>query len=447
MTFNSFVFVYFFLLVWPAYLCLGRIRQNRLLLVASYVFYGYWDYRFAGLLAMTTIVDFSFAHWIWRTPDDKRRRLVLGASVGLNLVVLGFFKYWNFFTSAVGTSWTLQVLLPVGISFYTFQSIAYVVDVYRRRIEPEKNLLDFALFISFFPQLVAGPIERAGRLLPQFRAVRTVDLEKVRAGTFLILYGYFKKTVVADNLAPFVYQLRTHPGDLSGGELVLGFYSLMFFFYADFSGYSDIARGLGKLFGFELSVNFRAPLFSTSPADFWRRWHITLTDWYGDYVFQPLSRRLAGPLAAVLILTLCGLWHGAAWNFVLFGLYHGILLVAFNVWKSFDRYPRWIKHVVTVHLINLPVVFFMVPDPAKWLVIARGILHGAYDGSAATFLLTLLCFGGPMLCLDLLQERRKDPLAVRGLAPGWRYAIYAVLLFLTFSSGATGTHDFVYFQF
>ncbi|MEO0660529.1 MAG: MBOAT family O-acyltransferase, partial [Planctomycetota bacterium] len=346
MQFNSWVFPLFFALVYAVYLGLGarRVRaQNAWLLAASYLFYGYWDPRFLGLLAVSTAVDFTIGRALARATDDERRRKrLVTASVLVNLGILGFFKYFDFFITetatlleAMGLSpsvTTLRILLPVGISFYTFQTLSYTLDVYRRRMEPTRDLLGFALFVSFFPQLVAGPIERASRLLPQIESPRSVTASKVQAGLWLLVWGYFKKTVIADQAQVIAGPLfAADASTLSGLEPFTAVLAFTIHIYCDFSGYSDIARGLAKLMGFEFMLNFRLPYFATGPSDFWNRWHVSLSTWLRDYLYIPLGGNRGGHLSTYrnqfLVMALGGLWHGAAWPYVLWGSYHGVLLV------------------------------------------------------------------------------------------------------------------------
>lgn len=474
--FNSFAFLYFLAVVFLLYAVLSHRWQNWLLLGASYFFYGYWDPRFLSLIVVSTLIDFFCAQKITATDNVRSRRVWLGVSVVVNFVILGFFKYFNFFTDSFSnllvqfgvevSPLRLELVLPVGISFYTFQTLSYSIDVYRRRVAPIWRIDDFALFVCFFPQLVAGPIERAASLLPQIAAKRHVDYEGLAQGVWLILLGFFKKVVVADNLAPYVMACRNDSASLSGGELAVGFYAMVIFLYADFSGYSNIARGVARLFGFEISQNFRMPLFASNPPDFWRRWHITLSDWFRDYCFKSMVSAVPGTsrrpaliaVFAFLTLVLCGLWHGAAWNFVAFGALHGVLLVGYYWVRPALRQRKvrawlgqgtgyFLNRLVFFHLQSLPVVFFVIPHSYDWRHFFRGLLLGRYDGAALESLQTLLIFATPLLLIDLLQERKKDVFAVRGLNLTIRTLVYALLFSLIVLAGATSTHEFVYFQF
>jgi D-alanyl-lipoteichoic acid acyltransferase DltB (MBOAT superfamily) len=306
--FNSYIFWIFFLAVFALYSLNRRLRwQNSVLLVASYVFYGFWDWRFLGLLFISTVIDFYVARALERTPEEDRRKALLAVSLGANLGILGVFKYLGFFTesmvellNALGVQSSLnvlEVLLPVGISFYTFQTMSYTIDVYRRQLPATSNFFDFALFVSFFPQLVAGPIERASKLLPQLLQPRTPSNSAFAEGFYLVLLGLFKKIVIADNMAPIVNAVFSRDvATLSGAEVLVGVYAFAFQIYGDFSGYTDIARGVAKWLGFDLMLNFRMPYFAVSPSDFWGRWHISLSSWLRDYLYIPLGGNRRRPL-------------------------------------------------------------------------------------------------------------------------------------------------------
>ena len=344
MQFNSYQFALFFSALLPAYWLLRNQRgaQNVLLLGAGYYFYGCWNPRFLALLILSTLVDYSCGLWIDRFESRRGRRWMLAISVVLNLGVLGYFKYYYFFAESLqalllrgGASVSLwhvkKVVLPIGISFYTFQSMSYVIDVYRREIKPTRNLIQFAAFVSFFPHLVAGPIMRATSLLPQVCSRRRFDLKQFYEGAYLIFWGLVKKVVVADNLALLVNDLFGRWQSLDGGLSLLAVYAFAFQIYCDFSGYTDIARGVGKCLGFEIPLNFNLPYFATSPRDFWSRWHISLSNWLRDYLYIPLGGSRSSSLLTcrnlMLTMVLGGLWHGAAWTFVAWGFYQGVLLV------------------------------------------------------------------------------------------------------------------------
>jgi D-alanyl-lipoteichoic acid acyltransferase DltB (MBOAT superfamily) len=348
--FNSIAFLVFFPIVWAAYWLLRSPGQRLpLIALASFFFYGWWDWRFLSLIGLSIAVDYGCGLALGRTDRDARRRLILGLSLGVNLGVLALFKYFDFFAESASDLLgvlgfaadriTLELILPLGISFYTFQTLAYTIDVYRRRVEPCRDPVLFACYVSFFPQLVAGPIERAQRLLPQLAVFQRLAWRPQFDGLALIVQGFFKKLVVADNLSFVVEQVFAGGRAPDSGWLVLfGVWAFALQIYGDFSGYSDIARGLSRCLGIELVENFRAPYFAQNPQDFWRRWHISLSTWLRDYLYISLggNRRGSARTYANLIATMVlgGLWHGAAWTFVAWGAFHGTLLAVHRAWRS-----------------------------------------------------------------------------------------------------------------
>ena len=345
MLFNSLEFLIFlptvFLLYWFVFQKNLRV-QNLLLLISSYAFYGWWDYRFLSLIFLSTIVDYLVGLKIYDSDDKKKKKSYLWISILFNLGLLGFFKYFNFFIDSwidllgvIGyeqkSTWTLNVILPVGISFYTFQTMSYSLDIYHGKLKPTKDFISFAFFVSFFPQLVAGPIERASNLLPQILKNRGFKYKQGVQGLRLILYGMFKKVVIADSLAPHVDTIFENYAIFNGGVLLLGLIYFSFQIYCDFSGYSDIAIGTSKLFGFELMSNFKFPYFSRDIGEFWRRWHISLSTWFRDYLYIPLGGSKAGKWLSIrnifIIFIVSGFWHGANWTFIMWGLIHAMLYI------------------------------------------------------------------------------------------------------------------------
>jgi alginate O-acetyltransferase complex protein AlgI len=355
MLFNSLEFIIFlptlFLLYWFVFQKNLRV-QNLLLLIGSYVFYGWWDYRFLSLIFLSTVVDYFVGLKIHDNNDKKIKKSYLWVSILFNLGLLGFFKYFNFFIDSwidlLGTigyeqksPWTLNVILPVGISFYTFQTMSYSLDIYHGKLKPTKDFISFASFVSFFPQLVAGPIERASNLLPQILNNRLFKYEQGVQGLRLVLYGMFKKVVIADSLAPHVDKIFENYATLNGGVLLLGLIYFSFQIYCDFSGYSDIAIGTSKLFGFELMSNFKFPYFSRDIGEYWNRWHISLSSWFRDYIYIPLFSniddddiidqtviyKIKGVQYTIITFLVSGFWHGANWTFIFWGLIHGILYI------------------------------------------------------------------------------------------------------------------------
>lgn len=329
--------------------------QNLLILVSSYVFYGWWDYRFLSLIFLSTIIDYIMGLNIQKQDSKSNQKLLLWCSVLFNLSVLGFFKYYNFFVdswvellSSIGyeikSRWTLNIILPVGISFYTFQTMSYTIDIYKRKLDPTKDFISFASFVSFFPQLVAGPIERACNLLPQILSKREFKYAQGVQGLRLILWGMFKKVVIADSLAPMVDDIFSNYQDFGGGTLWLGAIFFAFQIYCDFSGYSDIAIGTSKLFGFELMSNFKFPYFSRNIGEFWRRWHISLSSWFRDYLYIPLGGSQEGKWKSIrnifIIFIVSGFWHGANSTFIFWGLFHAILFLPSFIFNSNRRYTN-----------------------------------------------------------------------------------------------------------
>jgi D-alanyl-lipoteichoic acid acyltransferase DltB (MBOAT superfamily) len=468
--FNSLVFLAFFAITYTAYLLLGPRRhrlQNRLLLVASYVFYGWWDWRFLSLLLLATSVDFACAAAIRRRPTHARRYLTVSLCSGLG--VLFVFKYFGFFADSFAallagfgieaSPITLQIVLPVGISFYTFQTLSYTIDVYRGRLEPCASFLDFALFVSFFPQLVAGPIERATNLLPQVTNPRTISRSEVHDGIWLIMWGFTKKVFIADNLAQLVERVYAPGFAASGGEALIATYAFAVQIFCDFSGYSDIARGLAKLMGFELMVNFDLPYVSRNPAEFWRRWHISLSTWLRDYLYIPLGGNRGGGRQTyrnlILTMLLGGLWHGAAWTFVLWGLYHGLLLAIHRALperrrlrsRAAERLRAAVSVFVMFHLTVLGWLLFRASSLAQvkqFLVALVADLH--FGEAARADLLALASYASVLVIVQALQLRHGDhrlwrgrPAAVQGLAFGF-------LFYLVTMHGAV-SDAFIYFQF
>ena len=341
MLFNSIDFAVFLPIVFLLYWLLANKSlklQNALIVLASYLFYGWWDWRFLSLILFSTLVDYTIGRKLKSEKNQTKRKILLWTSIFVNLGFLGFFKYANFFLdnftaafsffgSEIATH-SLDIILPVGISFYTFQTLSYTIDVYKQKLEPTNDFIVFSAFVSFFPQLVAGPIERATNLLPQFYKKRTFELSKAVDGMRQILWGLFKKIVIADSCAELANQIFNNSAEMNGSTLVLGALFFTFQIYGDFSGYSDIAIGTSRLFGFNLMQNFKFPYFSRDIAEFWRRWHMSLSTWFRDYLYIPLGGSRGGTWMKVrntfLIFIVSGFWHGANWTFIVWGTLHAI---------------------------------------------------------------------------------------------------------------------------
>ena len=403
MLFNSIEFSIFLPIVFALYWLIGQEQiklQNILLLAASYLFYGWWDWRFLSLIAFSSILDFSIGQRMAVSENQRQRKFLLTLSLCVNLGFLGFFKYFNFFTESFAAAFTwfghpieatrLDIILPVGISFYTFQTLSYTIDIYRKQLQPANNLIDFLTFVSFFPQLVAGPIERATNLLPQFSKERHFDLEKAIDGMRQILWGLFKKVVVADNCAIWVNDIFANYGDYSGSTLLLGAILFAFQIYCDFSGYSDIAIGVARLFGFNLMRNFAFPYFSRDIAEFWRRWHISLSTWFRDYLYIPLGGSRGGTSMKVrntfAIFLVSGFWHGASWTFLVWGLLNALYFlpllllkqnrkntntVAENSWLPSPR--ECVQMGITFFITVIAWVFFRAENLTDAFLYLQGI--------------------------------------------------------------------------
>jgi len=476
MLFNSFDFVLFFCVVYFLYLVLDRRAQNTMLLIASYFFYGYWDWRFLSILIFSTLIDYGAGLKIQAlrerdsgsqpTPFWHRKMTYLHLSLILNLGLLAVFKYYNFFLGELkkifpgafsdGFS-TLDIIVPIGISFYTFQTISYTVDVYRGSQRATRNLIDFALYVSFFPQLLAGPIERAKSLLPQIQGVRVLDRERLINALGLLVFGYFQKVVVADNLSPFVDQLYDNPRVLPINSVALSIYAAMIQIYCDFAGYSNIARGLAGLMGFDLSVNFYNPFFSTGPQMFWQRWHRTLTLWISDYVYRPLSRymhirlgRWGLGLAVVLSTTVFGAWHGANWTFIIWGLVHGVIYLLYHVARRHRsikwKFPAWLLILIWLQIWYFSGQFYRINHLSDLWVILSGFAR-PFRPEGLDILLTILIFGGILMAIEWAHERRQEAYFFSNRGEKFRLTMIILLFFLIAFCGVDTSRVYVYFQF
>jgi D-alanyl-lipoteichoic acid acyltransferase DltB (MBOAT superfamily) len=476
MLFNSPAFAVFlpvvFLLHWW-WFRKGRNSQNLLLLISSYIFYGFWDWRFLSLMFISSLTDFVVGILIGDAEDDRRRKLLLGISLTVNLGILGFFKYFNFFTDAFirllnglgmeADPFTVNVILPVGISFYTFQTLSYTIDIYRGKMKPVRDPLAFFTFVSFFPQLMAGPIERAERLLPQFLKKRDFDFSKAASGLQLLLYGMFKKVVIADRLAPFVEQVFNMPEEAKGATVVLAACMFSIQIYCDFSGYSDMAIGLARFFGIDLMTNFRTPFFSRSVREFWSRWHISLSTWFRDYVYFPLGGSRSGTgrwvINIMLTYSISGLWHGANYTFVIWGSMYGLIYCLEMLPERFGRKPFRLPAVSGALYVFLVFAFLMIFFRADKLGDAVLLIRNLAIWDAAMPDLSMLAASsregvllafafGVFVCLEL-ASRKENITQVFARLPGpFRWGMYYLLVFLFIMlADLSVSREFVYFQF
>ena len=475
MVFNSVAFAVFLPLVFLGYWLLFHRElsfQNAFVLVASYVFYGWWDWRFLLLIALSTFVDYFVGRRLANEQSQTLRRWLLGCSLTFNLGMLGYFKYSNFFIESLAQAFSslgmqanlssLNVILPVGISFYTFQTLSYTIDVYRKKIAPSHDLVAFAAYVSFFPQLVAGPIERATNLLPQFGYPRVFNTEQAKDGCRQILWGLFKKIVVADNCAVVVNRVFENYETEPASALLLGAVCFAFQIYGDFSGYSDIAIGCAKLFGFDLMQNFAYPYFSRDIAEFWRRWHISLSTWFREYVYVPLGGSRGSAVRqfrnVMIVFVVSGLWHGANWTFVFWGFLNGIFFLPLLFMGTNRRHldviakDRWyptlretMEVALTFTLTCVAWVFFRSESIGD----AFGYLGGLFDASLLSkpegIRALPMCL--LMLCAEWVQRKHAHALEIRRVAVWGRWVIYYGLLAIICAMGEFGHHEFIYFQF
>lgn len=482
MSFDAPVYFIFLTFIVLLYWRLPWRGQNCVLLVTSYFFYGWWDWRFLLLMGTSTIVDYYLALLIADASSIARRRAYLVLSVVMNFGFLGFFKYFNFFIDSFsrvagvfgldgGWAPVVLIVLPAGISFYTFQAVAYIVDVYHRKMEPSRNLLDYALFISFFPHLVAGPIQRPSHLLPQAAAPRVLNLRRIFDGLMLIATGLFRKCVIADNCALLANGVfNGNLGELNLILVLVGVYAFAWQIYADFSGYSDIARGSAQLMGFHFMVNFRQPYLATSLSDLWRRWHISPSTWLRDYLYIPLGgnrqgeRRTYANLVTTMLLG--GLWHGANWTFVFWGGLHGMGLALERFFRISPQeqtlretairgsWKTWLARIIVFHFVCLAWLFFRAQSFSQAFDMLGGLGRLSWQPEYLTAIKFLSMFALPMFLLDLLLERRQEEypfeklnLVDHRVGNLLRASFATSMILLVLVLGATETSAFIYFQF
>ncbi len=482
MLFNSIDFAVFLPVVFLVYWFVANknIRlQNAWILVTSYVFYGWWDWRFLSLIIFSSMVDYLVSQQMSGTQNDSRRKALLTCSVAVNLGLLGLFKYYDFFAVSLSEAFTLlgtpldvsrlNILLPVGISFYTFQTLSYSIDVYRRKIEPSRDFFAFFAYVSFFPQLVAGPIERASNLLPQFDKKRVFNYAQASDGMRQILWGFFKKIVIADNCATYVNQIFDHHLEYSGVILVLGAVLFAFQIYGDFSGYSDIAIGTARIFGFSLMRNFAFPYFSRDIAEFWRRWHISLSTWFKDYLYIPLGgsqgSRWQKVLNTFIVFVVSGMWHGANWTFLFWGFLNACyflpLLLTERNRKHLDviRPTRWLPSMketsqilLTFSMTTLAWIFFRANSLTHaWEYLSRifaspYISNPGFSSQTVTFGVFMLLIMS-LVVVEWLQRDKQHGLQIHSWPLALRHGAYLATIFAILIYGNFSNNEFIYFQF
>lgn len=483
MLFNSIDFAIFFPVVFILYWYVfnrNLNQRNIFLLAVSYIFYGWWDPKFLLLLAISTVVDYAAGIFLDNTDNKRARKTILIFSLSANLGILGFFKYFNFFLDNLRTAFTFtgqelswqgfELVLPVGISFYTFQTMSYTIDVYRRRLKPTSDLVAFAAYVSFFPQLVAGPIERAGNLLPQFFTPHGFDFTKAVNGCRQILWGFFKKLVIADNCGVLADNIFNHYSSNPGSVLLLGAFFFSFQIYGDFSGYSDIAIGTARLMGFELMKNFSFPYFSRDIAEFWRRWHISLSTWFRDYVYVPLGGNQGSKGQKIrnimLVFIISGFWHGASWTFIIWGMLNALLFlpllvagknrVHLDVVDSGRTLPgigNLVSMVLTFTIVMLLWIVFRAKTTTEALdifsrIFSQSLFTAASPGPPAMVVTTLMLI---VFFVIVEWSGREHNYALEKTfcnSPQWvRWSFYSLILFLTGLYMHRGGSPFIYFQF
>lgn len=485
LNFATLEFAFFFIVVYLVYFFLPHRQQNYLLLIASYFFYGFWDWRFLSLFWFSILVNFWIGKALGHTDHPTTRRRLLMVSVLINLGIIGTFKYLGFFIESAADALrsigfephfpVLSIVLPIGISFYTFQTMSYVIDVYRQKLRHTDDFVDFSLFITFFPQLVAGPIERATNLLPQVQTVRTLSFDQFTQGSYLILLGLFKKIVIADGVASTVNAVYSMDAKLTALDIIVATYLFSIQIYCDFSGYSDIARGTAKLLGIELMTNFRLPFFAINPQDFWNRWHISLSTWLRDYLYIPLGGSRNGEIKThrnlLITFFLSGLWHGAAWHFILWGVYHAGLLSIHRIWRTGYSIvkPTETEDIATpakpfswhrVMLYAIGILFFYQLMAYGWMIFrveslaqlvqfTKILLFQFSFHLSINFSIPIVTIAAILVLfiLELTQFITNNALFYRQWPIPVRTLLYAIMFFILTAGTSNVNTDFIYFAF
>lgn len=476
MLFNSIGFLIFLPIVFILYWFVFKKyqHQNLMLLVASFYFYVCWDWRFLFLLMFSIGLDFVSGLQIEKSKTKKEATFWLTLSIVINLGFLGFFKYYNFFAESFAdllsgfgftvNVWLLNIVLPVGISFYTFHGLSYVIDIYKKRIKAETNFIDYALFVSYFPLLVAGPIERATHLLPQIQKKRVFNYEQAADGMRQILWGFFKKMVIADNCAPLVNEIFTNYQTESPANLLMGAVLFAFQIYGDFSGYSDIALGVSRLFGIELLKNFAFPYFSRDIAEFWRRWHISLSSWFRDYLYIPLGGSKGGLMMKVrntfIIFLVSGFWHGANWTFIIWGglnaLYFMPLLLADKNRQNLEvvamdrllpSFKEFFKILLTFGLTCFAWIFFRAESVTQAVLYIKKIIDPALFIIPKPFPFKVFSLVAVMFVIEWINRGKNHGLEIDQFRPWIRRILYLVIIYIILRYANFGNNEFIYFQF
>lgn len=467
-------FYLFFLIVWLIYFLLKHKQQNVFLLVVSYIFYAFWDWRFSFLLAIPTVVDYFCGLMIEKSSEQKEKKWYLFLSLTVNLTVLLFFKSFGFFImelnhllAGLGFNARLlhfEIILPLGISFYTFKSLSYTIDIYRGQIKPVEKILDYALFISFFPSLLAGPIERAANFIPQIQKKRTISWDNIRLGLHLIYWGAFKKIFIADNCALMAQSILMHPKEWSAAKVLAALYAAAFRLYCDISGYTDIARGVAKCLGFELSINFQFPYLAKNISEYWRKWHMSMTYWFRDYVFFPLLVYTKGSAYITSFITLLciSLWHSISLNSIWRGVYYGLAVGIYQLYKkkkivstglgSGNKVKQalfsFISRIVTFHIVCIGGLFFYNLKPRQIIAMLSNII--SFDFKISIFITHcwyLFTYIWMLVLVELLQIIHNDEFIILKINIFFRVIIYWLIFWYIFGGGGELSKPFIYFGF
>lgn len=474
MLFNSQTFALFIFIVYALYWRLSHKNQNYMLLIASYVFYGSWDYRFLSLIVLSTITDYYCGLKIHKAKSRSEKLPYLWLSLAMNLGLLGFFKYAGFFVQSFAdllarfsidpSIGILNIILPVGISFYTLQTLSYTIDIYRGKLKPVDNFWTFSLFVSFFPQLVAGPIERAVNLVPQLIEKRKPTVDDFLKGTWCILFGFFLKIFIADNMAHIVDHTYSKTTGVSGWEVLSSTYGFAYQIFADFAGYSSIAIGLSRLMGIKLMTNFIAPYFVTNPPDFWKNWHISLSTWIKDYLYISMGGNRGGMFKhyrnLALTMLIAGLWHGAAWNFILWGAYQGGVLILHRLVEPFlNTFAKAIKinqkvwfairMVLMFHMTCYGWLIFRAESFSQIVEFTKSLLFdldeitqvSIYNLKFVGFYIT------PLIIIQIIQVVKKDQYAIARFSLLIQSLVYTLMYLIIMLFGEFHAQEFIYFQF